>query len=561
MAVGYYLCLLVLIDLTWNNESKENKEKRKSNWQTKQQTKTNTLESNNFMKTKRSSILTGMLAISMLQFAAMNSLAQTVATNGNILIVNNFDTAYQVTNNGGFAWQNWYGTAYSNVLWSADDASNNPNSGSLEIVSFFPDAGVSGANGPQFLAIDGFGPFNPALNGNGAPTNYVITNFTCDVRILPFSVTNASGQYPLLEFGTMTTNYSTAYDFGSLQLTSAQTNWVHVSLPLAPSANWAQIPGVFIKSYSSLTGVDVVEVDNLEFQYGTPPANTPGTVIGSWQGTGSALAPAPDEGWIDWGNGLSITNTANTNKYQFVAGAVAGYTNSLQIAQGGYNQSLAIKLEYLPGGVSAFLTNHLLSLTFSVPPAAASGATSGFSQLYQLVINASGYGFKSQPFTNFSETGNTSANQSGMPNFYFYSGAPAQSQVVTVNYSSILPLITARPSGGYIEIIFAFNNGSGAPTNWFVNNVVLSGGPVSTNITISGASYLPSGPSFVLTWNATAGASYSVLKTNTLVGTPANYWPAIVMGYPGTNGATGGPLSYTDTTATVSPAFYRVTSP
>lgn len=511
------------------------------------------------MKTKRSSFFAGILAISVLQFAALSAFTQ-VATNGNVLIINNFDTADQVTNNFGHPWQNWYGTAYSNVLWSVDDASNNLNSGSLEIVSYFPDAGVGGANGPQFLAIDGFGPFNPPLAGNGAATNYVVTNFTCDVRILPGSVTNASGQFPLLEFGTMTTNYTTATDFGSIQLNSTQTDWVHVSLPLGPSANWAQIPGVFVKSYSSLTGVDLVEVDNLEFQYGTPATNTAGTVIGSWQGTGSALAPAPDEGWIDWGNQLSITNTANTNKYQFVTNAVTGYSNSLQIAQGGYNQNLAIKLEYLPGGIAAFLTNHLLSFTFSVPPAGPS-TTNGYSQLYQFFINASGNGFKSVPFSKFSETGDTSGNQSGMPNFYFYTGSPAQSQVVTVNYSSILPLITARPSGGYIEIIFTFNNGQSAPTNWFVNNVVLSGGPVSTNITISSASYFPSGPSFVLTWNATAGASYDVLKTNTLVGAAANYWTVIATNYPGTNGAIGGPLSYTDTTATVSPAFYRVSSP
>jgi hypothetical protein len=81
----------------------------------------------------------------------------------------------------------------------------------------------------------------------------------------------------------------------------------------------------------------------------------------------------------------------------------------------------------------------------------------------------------------------------------------------------------------------------------------------STNITISSASYIPGGSSFVLTWNATAGATYSVLKTNVLEGSATN-WPAIVTGYL-EGGAAGGPLSYTDTTATVSPAFYRVSSP
>jgi O-glycosyl hydrolase len=80
-----------------------------------------------------------------------------------------------------------------------------------------------------------------------------------------------------------------------------------------------------------------------------------------------------------------------------------------------------------------------------------------------------------------------------------------------------------------------------------------------SSITISSASFNPGGPAFVLTWNSTAGATYSVFKTNVLGGAVAS-WPAMVTGYP-VGGATGGPLSYTDTTATASPAFYQVSSP
>jgi glucuronoarabinoxylan endo-1,4-beta-xylanase len=80
-----------------------------------------------------------------------------------------------------------------------------------------------------------------------------------------------------------------------------------------------------------------------------------------------------------------------------------------------------------------------------------------------------------------------------------------------------------------------------------------------TSITISNAAFDPIGPAFVLTWNAASGATYSVFKTNVLGG-PVSHWPAVVTGYPA-GGALGGPLSYTDATATVSPAFYRVSSP
>ena len=82
---------------------------------------------------------------------------------------------------------------------------------------------------------------------------------------------------------------------------------------------------------------------------------------------------------------------------------------------------------------------------------------------------------------------------------------------------------------------------------------------VSSNIVISSLAAKPGTSSFVLTWNSTAGATYSVLKTNVITGSSAN-WPVIVNGYP-PGGAVGGPLSYTDTTATISPAYYRVRSP
>jgi hypothetical protein len=77
-------------------------------------------------------------------------------------------------------------------------------------------------------------------------------------------------------------------------------------------------------------------------------------------------------------------------------------------------------------------------------------------------------------------------------------------------------------------------------------------------IIISGGTY-QAGGHFVLTWSSTSGATYSVLKTN-VMGSPSSSWPAIVTGYPN-GGAAGGPLSYTDATATATPAFYRIKSP
>jgi hypothetical protein len=197
-------------------------------------------------------------------------------------------------------------------------------------------------------------------------------------------------------------------------------------------------------------------------------------VVGSWQ-------TASDDGWIDWGNqSVGLYDASNAGKYSIATSAVTGYAQSLQITQAGYNQGLSLKLENTPGDVAAFLNNTLLSFTFSVPAAADSGATAGYSQLYALSINATGYGFHDQSLASLTATGDTANNSGGQPNFYFYSGAGVRSQTVTLDYSSILPSITATPSSGYIELIFSFNNGGGAPANFFMNNVTLSSVPEPT---------------------------------------------------------------------------------
>ena len=82
-------------------------------------------------------------------------------------------------------------------------------------------------------------------------------------------------------------------------------------------------------------------------------------------------------------------------------------------------------------------------------------------------------------------------------------------------------------------------------------------GVAATNILIAHAAV--NGNALVIGWNSTAGATYSVLKTNVLAGSATN-WPAIVTGYPA-GGAAGGSLSATDTTAGATLNFYRVRSP
>ena len=198
------------------------------------------------------------------------------------------------------------------------------------------------------------------------------------------------------------------------------------------------------------------------------------TTIGDWQDYTS-------NGWIDWGNGQSITSVGNqapTGAYSFQDNSVPGYDTSLQVQKNGWNQDLAIKLEYTPGDMAAFETNHLLTFTMSVD---GTGYSSGWDQLYEVDINAPGWGYNAVPFSDFTATGDQASN-GNMPNFYFW-GEGFQSQTVTVDYSSVLSEISADP--GYIEIIFTTNNGGGAPNYLDFNNVVLSGGPVPEPSTLA----------------------------------------------------------------------------
>jgi len=208
-----------------------------------------------------------------------------------------------------------------------------------------------------------------------------------------------------------------------------------------------------------------------------PGAGMAATTIGSWQGNTA-------EGWIDWGNGLSITDPANVAVYSFVSGAVPGYPQSLQINEAGWNQNLAIRLQD-HGLVDDFMNNHLLSFTFSVPAHTAGG----WSQLHGFTVNAPGLGWHTVAFdSRWTATGSTGNNVGTMPNYWFWAGSPARSQRVTLDYTSLLGAIT--PSPGWLELVFTFNNGGGAPSNFFINDVTLIPEPTSFALAVLGGAGL-----------------------------------------------------------------------
>ncbi len=198
------------------------------------------------MKIKQSFALKWMTAAAVLSFAILAARAQTS------VLINAFDSSSELTASG---WGNWFGTAYYQVVWDQSDASNNPSSGSMLLQAYYPDSGIGGCCGPQFVLYDGNNGINPPLVGNGGPPGAALaTNVQFDVRFDPasFGVTNAgvSTNWPTIEVGTRGTNYG-QNDFGTFTIPITQTNWVHEVIPIAANAIWTNIPNLYFKYYTT----------------------------------------------------------------------------------------------------------------------------------------------------------------------------------------------------------------------------------------------------------------------------------------------------------------------
>jgi O-glycosyl hydrolase len=167
----------------------------------------------------------------------------------------------------GNVWGNWFGGAFQSLVWdSTSDANTNANSGSMKITANF--TGNDGKS--QFEVYD--------LNGIYPPVNGLqYTNFQCDVRFAKGSAT-VNNTFGHLEFGTAA---GTGQDyFGSVDVPSSNTNWVHVSINLnaTTDANLQTINDVLIHIYGpyyspGLSGASTLWVDNIQFT-GPAPVST-----------------------------------------------------------------------------------------------------------------------------------------------------------------------------------------------------------------------------------------------------------------------------------------------
>lgn len=224
------------------------------------------------MKTKRSFAVMWMPAAAALQLAMFSAPAQTS------VLVNAFDNAAEVTDNNGNPWGNWFGTAYYQAVWDASDASNNVNSGSMQLQAYYPNSGIGGCCGAQFVLYNQNNGINPPLLGNGGPPSSALaTNVQFDVRFDPSSFYNTNtGNWPTIEVGTRGVDFG-QHTFGTFTLAATNTNWVHVVVPIAANSTWTNIPNVFFKYYSTAyTNVWLrFNIDNITFTTASVPIVPP----------------------------------------------------------------------------------------------------------------------------------------------------------------------------------------------------------------------------------------------------------------------------------------------
>ena len=204
-------------------------------------------------------------------------------------------------------------------------------------------------------------------------------------------------------------------------------------------------------------------------------------VLGSFQGA----SDPNNAGWTSAGVAIATAPTAS-----FVAAGVTDPNGPLSLqltGAGGFGTPSTLELAFSPAQITAFNANQYLQFTFSVQPGA---ATAGFNQIFNIAINAPGYGFN-----NYMDGGNAAAtwgthststsvagsgnsfNQSGEPNDFFFTGDPSlSSETITVDYSSIKPAIIAGGES-FLQITFQGNTGGGSPASQLFNNVELLPAP------------------------------------------------------------------------------------
>ena len=175
--------------------------------------------------------------------------------------------------------------------------------------------------------------------------------------------------------------------------------------------------------------------------------------------TASALVINDFEGTAgnayDWNDSSPVSvDTVSDYSYDSTIGVTSG-SQSIHLSNiTGWDQTLALRLDYSQR--VAFMANSIFSIDITAP-ANFSGSTSGWTEIYNVWLNAEDYGFIGQ-FT-------APAMQFG-----FWENSSAQTKTLTFDYSAAKASMPTEP--GWVEIIFATNS-DGVHTDLYFDNAQL----------------------------------------------------------------------------------------
>jgi len=166
--------------------------------------------------------------------------------------------------------------------------------------------------------------------------------------------------------------------------------------------------------------------------------------IGSWEDNSG-------DGWKNWSPSgpigpLPSTTTNGITYQQATIGATLG-SSSLEVSGITSNlQSLTADLTY------AQRVDFMANTTFSIDYTVAAGTTGGWNEIYQIYLNAEGYGWHS-------------IGTSPIKHFDFWAGSSQRTATVSFDYTAAKASMPAVP--GYVQIVFSLNSGSGTNSHEF----------------------------------------------------------------------------------------------
>jgi hypothetical protein len=217
----------------------------------------------------------------------------------------------------------------------------------------------------------------------------------------------------------------------------------------------------------------------------SPPPTRPSPIAdfenGTTSGFGALTSSTGVQPWTSPVAGEVITAPAGSGS---LSGSkvlhLTGTADSFNFGQSGGG---ALGFDFLGANLrQAFLDND--QLEFDWLPVA-NGSPSGYSQLYNIILNSQGGGFTN--VDGYSVPGHDNFNQ------YYFTGYNGNVHHIVVNYSAYKNTILASATpngGGWLQLGIQPNAGGGAPADYYFDNFAFTSVPEPASLTALAAAPL-----------------------------------------------------------------------